>query len=233
MNCIWGDAYHEEDRPNYDEYVRELINGEDYDAEKEEWYDSQKILPEARVYTGELEDTVSPITLRGGTNQCVIKYADIHLTPESSLHAGGSWHIEGMANRHIVASGIYYHYDDYVQEIGQMHCVSPFELLDRSNLLGHCKILAIFLGDPTIDCPIPSATNVPPQQVEWACDELQELFENEQRSLVSRLPQELVDPIKEQEAEAYGLKLMEERTVFGEKHSDIAYGVQFNSCEHY
>jgi hypothetical protein len=60
-------------------------------------------------------------------------------------------------------------------------------------------------------------------------------------SLISRLPQELGDIIKEQfpstvitfqEAEAYRLALMEERTLFTEEHLSTAYGVAFNMCEH-
>ncbi|KAF7328803.1 hypothetical protein MVEN_02509200 [Mycena venus] len=313
MYCVWGDALHEDDRPSYEAYLESLessiSNGEDCDISEEDWYDSQKTLPEASTYEGQLEDTLSPITLRGRTIQSIIKLANIHLIPENPKYRGGSWHVEGMANESIVASGIYYYdednitetklsfrvstsepgehsrndhecamiqygistyeylsydsdlglidwnfrYDDCVQEIGEMvtkagralswpnafqHCVSSFKLSDRSKP-GHRKILAIFLVDPTID-PIPSATNVPPQQSEWACEALQELL-TDNRSLVSRLPQELVDLIMEQlrasamtlkEAESYRLKLMKERTVFVETHSDKAYGVKFNLCEH-
>jgi hypothetical protein len=118
------------------------------------------------------------------------------------------------------------------------HCVSSFKLSDPSKP-GHRKILAIFLVDPTID-PIPSTTTVAPQQAEWACDLLQEL-RTDRRSLISRLPQELIDLIKERlpntvmsfkEAEEYRLALMNERTVFVQTHSDIAYSVPFNMCEH-
>jgi hypothetical protein len=81
---------------------------------------------------------------------------------------------------------------------------------------------------------------VPPQQSEWAADALQEALKDP-RSLISRLPQELGDMIKGQfpstvmtfqEAEAYRLALMEERTLFVEEHSNTAYGVAFNMCEH-
>ncbi|KAJ6558211.1 hypothetical protein B0H19DRAFT_1150388 [Mycena capillaripes] len=247
--CIWGDA-REDDRPYYEDHVENLrANGQECYQSEQVWLDSQKILPEARTYAGELEETLSPISLRGRTIQCIIKLANIHLTPENPEYKGGSWHIEGMANEHIAASGIYYYdeenitrsnlafrvdttepdyhgysndhectetrygmstYSKCVQELGKMvtkagralswpnvyqHCVSPFKLSDPSKP-GHRKILAIFLVDPTIK-PIPSATNVPPQQAEWMCEVLQELHEDA-RSLVSRLPQELVDLIKEQ-----------------------------------
>ncbi|KAG8849662.1 hypothetical protein FRB96_000688 [Tulasnella sp. 330] len=45
----------------------------------------------------------------GRTVQVIVKLANIHLTPEKPEYGGGSWHVEGMANEHIVASGIYYY----------------------------------------------------------------------------------------------------------------------------
>ncbi|KAJ6524278.1 hypothetical protein DFH09DRAFT_1418831 [Mycena vulgaris] len=104
--------------------------------------------------------------------------------------------------------------------------LSSFKLSDFSKP-GHSKLLALFLVDPTIN-PIASATDVPPQQAEWVADALQESLRDE-GSLVSRLPQELVDLIKEThpatvmtlpEAEAYRLELMEER-----RHLDEWIGV--------
>ncbi|KAJ7640393.1 hypothetical protein DFH06DRAFT_1477909 [Mycena polygramma] len=287
--CIWGDEG-PEGQPDYDDFVQDLDEDAEIPAE-EEWLNSQMELPEAGTYAGELEQTLSSISLRGRTIQCIIKLANIHLTPEHPKYAGGSWHIEGMANEHIVASGIYYYdeenisesllsfrvpttqpyyhghndhtcmgclygistSDECVQDIGDMvtkegralswpnvyqHCVSSFHLSDPTKP-GHRKILAIFLVDPTID-PIPSTTNVPPQQAEWASEALQESLKDAS-SLVSRLPQELADLIKGQlastamtlkEASAYRLALMEERTVFIKAHSDIAYSVAFNMCEH-
>ncbi|KAJ6567040.1 hypothetical protein B0H19DRAFT_1219631 [Mycena capillaripes] len=255
------------------------------------WGDSKKTLPEAKTYEGQLEQTLSTISLRGRTIQRIIKLANIRLIPEHPEYVGGSWHVEGMANEHIVASGIYYYdeenitetqlsfrvptrhpephgqddhecmsclygfllYDECVQTLGEMvtkagralswpnqyqHRVSPFKLSDPSQP-GHRKILAIFLVDPTIK-PIPSTTNVPPQQAEWASEALQGLRRDD-RSRISRLPQELADLVKERlpntfmtrkEAEEYRRALMKERTDFVQTHSDTAYGVRFNMCEH-
>ncbi|KAJ7499574.1 hypothetical protein FB451DRAFT_1385273 [Mycena latifolia] len=37
--------------------------------------------------------------------QCIVKVANIHLTPENPEYkGGGSWHVEGMGNKHIVPS---------------------------------------------------------------------------------------------------------------------------------
>ncbi|KAJ7640356.1 hypothetical protein DFH06DRAFT_1334720 [Mycena polygramma] len=289
--CIWGNtSYNEDNHPDWEYYQEELRNRGKYPKmTKEEWYNSKKHLPEAGAYAGELEQTLSSISLRGRAIQCIVKLANIQLSPKQPKYAGGSWHIEGMSNEHIVASGIYYYdeenitqsdlsfrvpvsepdhhghndhecamtrygiYDNCTQALGKMitkegrslvwpniyqHCVSSFKLTDPSKP-GHRKILAIFLVDPTID-PIPSTTTVPPQQGEWACEALRELHEDPQ-SLLSRLPQELVGLIQEQflsdamtlkEAEAYRIALMKERKVFVKTHSDTAYGVKFDLCEH-
>ncbi|KAJ7086405.1 hypothetical protein B0H15DRAFT_347732 [Mycena belliarum] len=283
IDCIWPNC----ERPDED-LQEELGLG---DAGWIEYCDSLKSLPDASTYAGELENVLSPISLRGRTVQCIIKLANIHLTPEQPKYAGGSWHVEGMLNENIVASGIYYYDeenitesrlafrvpteepkyheqddhecmstlygidrdDDCVQEIGSMvtkagralswpnlfqHRVSSFELADATRA-GHRKILAIFLVDPTAD-PIASATDIPPQQAEWAADALQDSLSDPQ-SRVSHLPQELADSIKERlspnmmtraEAEAYRLRLMKERTAFVSTHTETTYSLKFNMCEH-
>ncbi|KAJ6510581.1 hypothetical protein C8R45DRAFT_964565 [Mycena sanguinolenta] len=277
IDCIWGpDGQPDppEDGSNEDEFFAKIA----------------KVIPEAKDYTGQLQDRFSPVSLRGRTIQCIIKLANIHLTPEQSEYAGGSWHVEGMENERIVASGIYYYdeenitesrlsfrvavgepqyhnqydgacmrmlYDmdgasDLVQDLGSVvtkagralswpnlfqHCVSPFKLADPSKP-GHRKILAIFLVDPTQD-RIVSATDVPPQQADWAAAAFEEACK-EPSSAVEVLPQELRDLVKDyfpetvmslKEAEAYRLELMKERTVYVAEHAE-EYIQTFNMCEH-
>lgn len=79
-------------------------------------------------YPGGLENKEVNVSLRGRTVQIIVKLADIHLvcavllltdksteadgveqTPEKPKYKGGTWHIEGMYNERIVASGIYYY----------------------------------------------------------------------------------------------------------------------------
>jgi hypothetical protein len=58
--------------------------------------ESPKVLPESfEEYTGELEKTVAPYSLRGKTIQCIIKLANIHLTADNPEYGGGSWRVEG------------------------------------------------------------------------------------------------------------------------------------------
>ncbi|KAG8963148.1 hypothetical protein FRC03_003349 [Tulasnella sp. 419] len=75
------------------------------------WEDTRTIVlptvPEAG-YEGGLEERAVRYTIQGTTVQIIVKLANIHLTPDKPEYGGGSWHIEGMANERIVASGIYY-----------------------------------------------------------------------------------------------------------------------------
>ncbi|KAF7354774.1 hypothetical protein MSAN_01391600 [Mycena sanguinolenta] len=253
--------------------------------------EAPKVLPEAfEEYTGELEKTIVPYSLRGKTIQCIIKLANIHLTTENPEYEGGSWHVEGMLNERIVASGIYYYEEENIdeselafrvttgapvyhkqddemcmhilyglqrdthccQDLGSIrtsagralawpniyqHRVSPFSLQDPTKP-GHRKILAIFLVDPSVD-PIPSATNVPPQQADWAAEVLEEA-RCDPTSAYSRLPPELSNEIlarfpdtfvSRAEAEEYRLALMKERTRFVKVHGrELKHS--FNMCEH-
>lgn len=41
--------------------------------------------------------------------QIIVKIAGIELTPDNPKYTGGSWHLEGMLNEHVVATSIYYY----------------------------------------------------------------------------------------------------------------------------
>eukprot|EP01080_Neovahlkampfia_damariscottae_P008200 gene8200-28_t len=49
------------------------------------------------------------INLKGRKLQIIVKMANILLTPENPNYEGGVWHVEGMENEDIVATGIYYY----------------------------------------------------------------------------------------------------------------------------
>ncbi|KAF8173746.1 hypothetical protein K438DRAFT_1849902 [Mycena galopus ATCC 62051] len=279
--CIWDEGEVE---------WEEGMTDAEYEKLRKE---APKVLPEAfEEYTGELEKTIAPYSLRGKTIQCIIKLANIHLTAENPVYTGGSWHVEAMLNERIVASGIYYYEEENisesrlafrvttgaptyhqqddnlcmdilyglkrethcVQDLGSIattagralawpnvyqHRVAPFHLLDPTKP-GHRKILAIFLVDPSIE-PIPSATNIPPQQGDWNLETLMEAGSNP-NSLFSRLPPELLYSIHSHlpkpvafmtrdEAETYRLQLMKERTGFVQSRKQ-QLSHMFNMCEH-
>ncbi|TKY89768.1 hypothetical protein EX895_001065 [Sporisorium graminicola] len=48
--------------------------------------------------------------------QVIVKLASIELTPGNPSYAGGSWHVEGMMNEHIVATSILYYDVENVSE---------------------------------------------------------------------------------------------------------------------
>ncbi|KAF3393762.1 hypothetical protein F1880_004694 [Penicillium rolfsii] len=114
------------------------------------------------------------------------------------------------------------------------HCVSPFSLKDKTKP-GHRKILALFLIDP--HRRIISSANVPPQQEEWA-KERQKLVND---LLAHNLPPELQTMVEKDlpssfltmdEAKAYRLELMEERSVASEVSNAAFETGNFSLCEH-
>jgi hypothetical protein len=56
------------------------------------------------------------INLKGNTLQVIVKISNIILTPKQPKYNGGSWHVEGMKNESIVASGIYYWKSENITE---------------------------------------------------------------------------------------------------------------------
>ena len=93
---------------------------EDEDEQYDNWYENR--VP--RVDTV-LEQTKSPpvpptINLDNTRLQVIVKLASIELTPEKPSYGGGSWHVEGMVNESIVASGIYYMASENVRGEGEV-----------------------------------------------------------------------------------------------------------------
>jgi len=69
----------------------------------------QVMIPDSPENCTHLLPKAKEVNLRGRTVQVIVKLANIILTPESPSYPGGSWHVEGMRNESIVASGIYYY----------------------------------------------------------------------------------------------------------------------------
>ncbi|CAF3644890.1 unnamed protein product [Rotaria sp. Silwood1] len=81
-----------------------------YDDEEEE--DTRPvILPDVEKFqmSSLTSSTSSNIDLRGRKLQVIVKLANIVLTPDNPIYPGGVWHVEGMENEHIVATGIFYY----------------------------------------------------------------------------------------------------------------------------
>jgi hypothetical protein len=56
------------------------------------------------------------ISLSNCNLQVIVKIGSTLLTPEDPNYQGGSWHVEGMINENIVATGIYYYDIDNITE---------------------------------------------------------------------------------------------------------------------
>ncbi|KIO22374.1 hypothetical protein M407DRAFT_28093 [Tulasnella calospora MUT 4182] len=90
-----------------------------YDAAYKEW-ENKRVLEMPTVpdegYTEDISQRKVQYTIQGKKVQVIVKLANIILTPESPSYPGGSWHVEGMANERIVASGIYYYDSENITE---------------------------------------------------------------------------------------------------------------------
>ncbi|KAM5540589.1 hypothetical protein V8D89_005620 [Ganoderma adspersum] len=90
-----------------------------YDARVEEWEEQYRwpAVPDPARFAppAPLADEAR-VRLRGTRLQVVVKLANIILTPDNPRYEGGTWHVEGMANERIVATGIYYYQSENVTE---------------------------------------------------------------------------------------------------------------------
>ncbi|CBX90456.1 hypothetical protein LEMA_P065820.1 [Plenodomus lingam JN3] len=100
---------------------------DDDEFDEDEYYDQVAALriydkPEAADFKDLYitpEDVTDPFKLFGRRDkklQVIVKLANIHLTPEQPEYAGGSWHIEGQLNEHIVATALYYYDNDNITD---------------------------------------------------------------------------------------------------------------------
>jgi hypothetical protein len=110
------------------------------------------------------------------------------------------------------------------------HRVDPFELVDKMRP-GHRRFLVLWLVDPNIR--IVSTANVPPQQRKWWVRNAMTAGWNRQLppELTEMVLKDAVEPLmSEEEAKAYRLELMEERTDFA-RTVDSGFE-SYNLCEH-
>ncbi|KAI0822358.1 hypothetical protein BC628DRAFT_1316713 [Trametes gibbosa] len=74
------------------------------------------ILPDALPFQPQPPEERVQFSLRGRTLQVIVKLANIVLTPENPTYSGGSWHVEGMMNEKIIATGLYYYDSTNISE---------------------------------------------------------------------------------------------------------------------
>ncbi|KAF8986366.1 hypothetical protein BGZ46_005551 [Entomortierella lignicola] len=101
-----ADPYNWYDEPDYD--------AEDFDAD--EHYTSRTPRPVEIPEFAPIEESAKYDLKTRKNLQVIVKLANIELTPENPEYKGGAWHVEGMANENIVASGIYYYHSENISE---------------------------------------------------------------------------------------------------------------------
>lgn len=111
-----------ENRPAYVQ-LRESEADYDEDAEADEnesWYRSTHppVQPEPAEYKylGPRAFNTSGPWFGGKNLQVIVKFANIHLTPENPHYGGGTWHVEGQVNERICASALFYYDSENVSD---------------------------------------------------------------------------------------------------------------------
>ncbi|OSC98802.1 hypothetical protein PYCCODRAFT_1417139 [Trametes coccinea BRFM310] len=101
-----------------DDYDSADGSWKDPDEEREEWERTHKwpLIPDPPPFSLPSTEERVEFSLRGRTLQVIVKLANIVLTPENPRYPGGSWHVEGMANERIVATGLYYYSSENITE---------------------------------------------------------------------------------------------------------------------
>ena len=84
-------------------------SSDSFDSSDYEEYEENRLLKQPDVSEFLPPKIDKFVDLRGQTVQVIVKLANIELTPQNPNYPGGSWHVEGMQNENIVASGIYYY----------------------------------------------------------------------------------------------------------------------------
>ncbi|KAF9523655.1 hypothetical protein CPB83DRAFT_862555 [Crepidotus variabilis] len=86
---------------------------EHYYSRREEWIEvTQKLVyPEPKKFKPITSPSDYDLKKAFGTRglQVIVKLANIELTPAKPKYEGGSWHVEGHLNEHIVATSLYYY----------------------------------------------------------------------------------------------------------------------------
>lgn len=106
---VYGDGYQEKL-----EKLEEILDEDDPNAYEKYDEDYRKLKEQClKLYPPKFENgppVNRAIDVRNFKNlKVIVKMANIELTPENPLYAGGSWHVEGTINEDIVATVLYYY----------------------------------------------------------------------------------------------------------------------------
>ncbi|KDQ58603.1 hypothetical protein JAAARDRAFT_206488 [Jaapia argillacea MUCL 33604] len=105
--------------PNWFNYTGKGADAEvRYDRDRQAWEAAKwPLIPDPKPFTPPVSDELpQPFNLKGKKIQVIVKMANIVLTPKNPKYEGGSWHVEGMENERIVATGLYYYSTSNITE---------------------------------------------------------------------------------------------------------------------
>ena len=77
---------------------------------------SVPLIPEPPPFQPPSTNARVDVNLKGRSLQVIVKLANIVLTPDKPKYPGGAWHVEGMVNERIVATGLYYYACENITE---------------------------------------------------------------------------------------------------------------------
>ncbi|KAG9012310.1 hypothetical protein FRB90_006720 [Tulasnella sp. 427] len=116
---ITGDYEWIEDDEHPEPQEEDFEGYEEYEVARDRWEESRTLItpsvPE-EGYTKDISERKEVYSVQGRKVQVIVKLANIILTPEKPKYPGGSWHVEGMVNERIIASGIYYYDSENITE---------------------------------------------------------------------------------------------------------------------
>eukprot|EP01080_Neovahlkampfia_damariscottae_P008473 gene8473-295_t len=102
-NALYDDGFDQKFGDDYEDY---LDNYDEEELQAKGSFFNEKYQPRK----------LNSMKLKGRNLQVIVKMANIELTPDSPSYEGGSWHMEGMENEKIVATGIYYYEKENISQ---------------------------------------------------------------------------------------------------------------------
>ncbi|GJJ70833.1 proline dehydrogenase [Entomortierella parvispora] len=120
LQCIWSKRPRLTLKKNWESpgwIPNELFDEHGYLDIDDKWWESQAASPiDIPDFVAPPASTPYDLKNKGRPLQVIVKLANIELTPMNPAYKGGAWHVEGMANEEIVATGIYYYHSENVTE---------------------------------------------------------------------------------------------------------------------
>ncbi|CAF3360537.1 unnamed protein product [Rotaria sp. Silwood1] len=149
--------------------------------------------------------TTKSIDLRGRKLQMIVKLANIILTLDNFKYPGGVWHVEGMKNERIVATGIYYYSSSNITQ-----------------------------ADLQFRTLISELPNVPPQQTPWFVNIIRSIspFNTLPLVVMDKIMDYIDFRMSMKQAKEHRNKLMDERKYFISPNNEFLFERSFSLCEH-